>query len=179
VWYQTRLAKIEKLHYLNLEVNTGKSVKTKDNLNIRCRINSSEEHIWHTSHGQVNLLVDLIHNFYITWGKRQDDLELKFESLQREHKQLKEQYLAINNKIDLALQALEESKTSLARSSQNTDYIKRDITYLYKKFENTNIVEHNKEIVLSAAEVVKDNRPLNSDKWKYLKVILEETNHSK
>ena len=179
MWYQTRLAKIEKLHYLNLEVNTGKSVKTKDNLNIRCRINSSEEHIWHTSHGQVNLLVDLIHNFYITWGKRQDDLELKFESLQREHKQLKEQYLAINNKIDLALQALEESKTSLARSSQNTDYIKRDITYLYKKFENTNIVEHNKEIVLSAAEVVKDNRPLNSDKWKYLKVILEETNHSK
>jgi hypothetical protein len=179
VWYQTRLAKIEKLHYLNLGVNTGKSVKTKDNLNIKCRINSSEEHIWHTSHGQVNLLVDLIHNFYITWGKRQDDLELKFESLQREHKQLKEQYLAINNKIDLALQALEESKTSLARSSQNTDYIKRDTTYLYKKFENTNIVEHNKEIVLSSAKVVEDNRPLNSDKWKYLKVILEETNHSK
>ena len=174
-----RLTKIEKLHYLNLEVNTGKSVKTKDNLNIKCRINSSEEHIWHTSHGQVNLLVDLIHNFYITWGKRQDDLELKFESLQREHKQLKDQYLAINNKIDLALQALEESKTSLARSSQNTDYIKRDTTYLYKKFENTNIVEHNKEIVLSSAKVVEDNRPLNSDKWKYLKVILEETNHSK
>ena len=55
--------KIEKLHYLNLEVNTGKTVSTKENINIRCRINSSEEHIWHTSHSQINLIVDLIHNF--------------------------------------------------------------------------------------------------------------------
>jgi hypothetical protein len=117
--------KIEKLHYLNLEVNTGKTAKTKENINIKCRINSSEEHTWHTSHGQINLLVDLIHNFYISWGKRQDDLELKFESLQKEHKQLKEQYLATNNKLELALQALEESKDSLGRISQNSDYIKK------------------------------------------------------
>ena len=64
---------------MNLEVNTGKSVNTKENLNITCRINSSQEHTWHTSHGQINLIVDLIHNFYISWCKRQDDLELKFE----------------------------------------------------------------------------------------------------
>jgi len=43
--------KIEKLYYLNLEVNTGKTVNTKENINIRCRLNSYEEHIWHTSHG--------------------------------------------------------------------------------------------------------------------------------
>jgi hypothetical protein len=107
VWQILKLVKIKKLHYLNLEVNTGKTIKTKENKNIKYIINSSEEHIWHALHGQINLLIDLIHNFYISWGKRQDDLELKFESLQKEHKQLKEQYLATNNKLKLALQALE------------------------------------------------------------------------
>ena len=70
-------------------------------------------------------------------GKRQDDLELKFERLQKEHKHLEEQYLIINKKLELALQALEKSKISLGRISQNSDYIKKDITYLYKKLENT------------------------------------------
>ena len=154
--------KIEKLHYLNLEVNTGKTVTTKENINIRCRLNSSEEHTWHTSHGQINLIVDLIHNFYISWGKRQDELELKFDRLQKEHKHLEEQYSATNNKLELALQILEESKVSLGRISQNSDYIKKDITYLYKKTDN--IVEHNKEIVLSSAGIVESTRPLNSER---------------
>ena len=168
--------KIEKLHYLNLEVNTGKTVNTKENINIRCRLNSSEEHTWHPSHGQINLIVDLIHNFYISWGKRQDDLELKFDRLQKEHKHLEEQYSATNNKLELALQILEESKVSLGRISQNSDYIKKDITYLYKKTDN--IVEHNKEIVLSSAGIVESTRSLNSERWKYLRACLEETSHS-
>jgi len=168
--------KIEKLHYLNLEVNTGKTITTKENINIRCRLNSSEEHTWHTSHGQINLIVDLIHNFYISWGKRQDDLELKFDRLQKEHKHLEEQYSATNNKLELALQILEESKVSLGRISQNSDYIKKDITYLYKKTDN--IVEHNKEIVLSSAGIVESTRSLNSERWKYLRACLEETSHS-
>jgi len=155
--------RIEKLHYLNLEVNTGKTVNTKENINIRCRLNSSEEHTWHTSHGQINLIVDLIHNFYISWGKRQDDLELKFDRLQKEHKHLEEQYSATNNKLDLALQILEESKVSLGKISQNSDYIKKDITFLYKKTDN-NIVEHNKEIVLSSAGIVESTRSLNSER---------------
>jgi len=157
-------------------VNTGKTVTTKENINIRCRLNSSEEHTWHTSHGQINLIVDLIHNFYISWGKRQDDLELKFDRLQKEHKHLEEQYSATNNKLELALQILEESKVSLGRISQNSDYIKKDITYLYKKTDN--IVEHNKEIVLSSAGIVESTRSLNSERWKYLRASLEETSHS-
>ena len=169
--------KIEKLHYLNLEVNTGKTVTTKENINIRCRLNSSEEHTWHTSHGQINLIVDLIHNFYISWGKRQDELELKFDKLQKEHKHLEEQYSATNNKLDLALQILEESKVSLGKISQNSDYIKKDITFLYKKTDN-NIVEHNKEIVLSSAGIVESTRSLNSERWKYMRASLEETSHS-
>ena len=108
---------IEKLHYLNLEVNTGKRANTKENINIRCRLNNSEEHTWHTSYGQINLIVDLIHNFYISWGKRQDELELKFDRLQKEHKHLEEQYSVINNKLELALQILEESKVSLGKIS--------------------------------------------------------------
>ena len=169
--------KIEKLHYLNLEVNTRKTVTTKENINIRCRLNSSEEHTWHTSHGQINLIVDLIHNFYISWGKRQDDLELKFDKLQKEHKHLEEQYSATNNNLELALQILEESKVSLGKISQNSDYIKKDITFLYKKTDN-NIVEHNKEIVLSSAGIVESTRSLNSERWKYLRASLEETSHS-
>ena len=169
--------KIEKLHYLNLEVNIEKTVNTKENINIRCRLNSSEEHTWHISHGQINLIVDLIYNFYISWGKRQDDLELKFDRLQKEHKHLEEQYSATNNKLDLALQILEESKVSLGKISQNSDYIKKDITFLYKKTDN-NIVEHNKEIVLSSAGIVESTRSLNSERWKYLRACLEETSHS-
>ena len=118
----------------------------------------------------------MIHNFYISWGKRQDDLELKFDRLQKEHKHLEEQYSATNNKLELALQILEESKVSLGRISQNSDYIKKDITYLYKKTDN--IVEHNKEIVLSSAGIVESTRSLNSDRWKYLRASLEETSHS-
>ena len=170
--------KIEKLHYLNLEINTGKTVNTKENINIRCRLNSSEEHTWHTSHGQINLIVDLIHNFYISWGKRQDELELKFDRLQKEHKHLEEQYSATNNKLELALQILEESKVSLGKISQNSDYIKKDITFLYKKTDNINIVEHNKEIVLSSTGIVESTRSLNSERWKYLRASLEETSHS-
>lgn len=170
--------KIEKLHYLNLEVNTGKTVNTKENINIRCRVNSSEEHIWHTSHGQINLLVDLIHNFYIAWGKRQDDLELKFEKLQKEHKHLVEQYLITHNKLELALQLIEESKNSLGRISQNSDYIKNDISSLYKKLDNINTSEHSKDIVLSSSGIIELNRSLNSEKWKYLRACLEETSHS-
>ena len=146
--------KIEKLHYLNLEVNTVKTVNTKENINIRCRLNSSEEHTWHTSHGQINLIVDLIHNFYISWRKRQDDLELKFDRLQKEHKHLEEQYSATNDKLELALQTLEESKVSVGRINQNSDYIKNELTYLYKKIDNINIVEHNKEIVSSSGGIV-------------------------
>ena len=90
-----------------------------------------------------------------------------------------QQYLVANKKLELALQALEESKISLGRISQNRDYIKKDITYLYKKLENTNIIEPSKEIVLSSSGIIEVTRPLNSDKWKYLKASLEETSLSK
>ena len=154
------------------------AVNTKENINIRWRLNSSEEHTWHTSHRQINLIVDLIHNFYISWGKRQDDLELKFDRLQKEHKHLEEQYSATNNKLEQTLQTLEESKVFLGRISQNSDYIKKEITYLYKNLDSINIAEHSKEIVLPSAGIVEFTRSLNSERWKYLRASLEETSHS-
>jgi arginine decarboxylase-like protein len=51
---------IEKLKYLNLEIFTGKSINTKEIIKIRYRLNSTEEHSWHSSNGQLNLIVDLI-----------------------------------------------------------------------------------------------------------------------
>lgn len=72
--------------------------------------NPSEEHTWHTSHSQLNLIVDIIHKFYISWEKRQDNLNQKFENLFREYKNLAEKYSGLNNKIDLVLHKLEEAK---------------------------------------------------------------------
>ena len=120
----------------------------------------------------------MIHNFYISWGKRQDDLELKFDRLQKKYRHLEEQYSATNNTLELALQTLEESKVSLGRINQNSDYIKKKITYLYKNLDNINIVEHSKEIVLPSAGIVEFTRSLNSERWKYLRASLEETSHS-
>jgi len=77
------------------------------------------------------------------------------------------------------LQAFEESKIFLGKISQNSDYIKRDISYLFNKLESTNIAVHSKEIVLSSYVILEVTRSLNSDKWKYLIASLEETSVSK
>ena len=43
------------------------------------------DHTWHTNHSQLNIIVDLIYNFVITWGKRQEEVDLKLESLRKEY----------------------------------------------------------------------------------------------
>ena len=131
-WYQDQCLIIERLKYLNLEVSTGKVINTKENINIRCRINPSEEHTWHTSHSPLNLVVDLIHNFYISWGKRQDNLDQKFESLLREYQKLAEKYSSLNNKIDLVLHKLEEAKGRNFIVSKNNDYINEEVLSIGK-----------------------------------------------
>ena len=100
MWYQSQCLIIERLKYLNLEVSAGKVIKTKDNIDLRCRINSSEEHIWHTSHSQLNIVVDLIYNLYISWGKRQDILDQKFEGLFKEYQKLTDKCSELNNKTN-------------------------------------------------------------------------------
>ena len=99
--------------------------------------------------------------------------------MQKEHKHLEEQYLVTNKKLELALQASEEIKIFLEKISQNSDYIKKDISYLFNKVESTNISGYSKEIVLSSSGIIEVPRSLNSDKWKYLKASQEETRPSK
>ena len=123
---------IEKLKYLNLEVNTGKSIKTTDNIDIRCRINSSEEHTWHTTNSQLNLVVDLIYNLLISWGKRQDILDQKFANLFQEYKKLVERCSGLNSKLDLALHKIEEAKLRQNTICKNNDYIKEEVLSIGK-----------------------------------------------
>jgi hypothetical protein len=130
---------IEKLKYLNLECSIGKTINTKENINIRCRLNSLEEHSCHSSNSQLNLIINLIHNFYINWRKRQDNLELKFKNLYKEHKQLEEHYTLLNNKINLILNYLDESKAKQNLYIQNCEYIKEEITQFSQRLDSLKI----------------------------------------
>jgi hypothetical protein len=129
---------IERLKYLNLEVSTGKIIKTKENIDIRCRINPSEEHTWHTAHSQLNIVVDLVYNFFLTWGKRQDILDQKLENLFKEYQKLTEKYSSLNNKIDIVLHKLEEAKARQNTVNRNNDYIPENLINFRnsKKIEN-------------------------------------------
>jgi hypothetical protein len=107
-------------------------VKSKDNIDIRCRINPSEDHTWHTSHSQLNIVVDLIYNFFISWGKRQENLDQKLESLLKEYQKLIERFSGLNNKVDIALHKLEEAKTRQNTVCRNNDYIKEEVLSIGK-----------------------------------------------
>ena len=132
MWYQRQVSVIERLNHLNLEVSQGKVVNTKENINIKCRISPLEEHDWHSSHSQLNVVVDLIYNFFINWSKRQEELDLKIESLYKEYQDCVNKYSQINSKIELLLQKIEESKNNLNIISGNSDYIKEEITSVRK-----------------------------------------------
>ena len=115
-----------------MEVNTGKVIKTKDNIDIRCRLNSSEKHTWHTTHSQLNLVVDLVYNLLISWGKRQDILDQKFASLFQEYQKLVKRCSGLNSKLDIALHKLEEAKLRQNTIRKNNDYIKEEVLSIGK-----------------------------------------------
>jgi hypothetical protein len=150
---------IEKLKYSNLEISTGKSINTKENIKIRCRLNLTEDHSWHSSNSQLNLIIDLIQFFYINLGKRRDDLELKLKNIYKEYKQLEEQYTLLNNKLNLILNFLDESKVKQTIYNQNSEYIKEDVMRLTQRIDflkgklNTESVD--KKIVLPSSRLVK------------------------
>jgi hypothetical protein len=136
---------IERLKYLNLEVSAGRIIKTKENIDIRCRINPSEEHTWHTTHSQLNIIGDLIYNFFISWGKRQDILDQKFESLLKEYNKLAKKYSGLNNKIDIALHKLEEAKAGQITVCRKNDYIKEEVQSIGKNIEHS--LNKNKDLL--------------------------------
>jgi hypothetical protein len=99
-------------------------------------------------------------------GKRRDDLELKFKNIYKEHKQLEEQYTLLNNKLNLILNFLDESKVKQTIYNQNSEYIKEDVMRLTQHIDflkgklNTESVD--KEIVLSSSRLVTISRTINS-----------------
>ena len=143
-----RLLAIEKLKYLNLEISQGKTVNIKEDIGIKCRINPSEGHSWHTSNSQLNLIVDLIYNSFISRGRRQDDIDLKVESLHKEHQ---EQYQSINSKIDLLLHKIEEVKGEQNKVCRNSDYIKEEATIVRNSLNSflNNISTKKESLVIS------------------------------
>lgn len=156
-------------------MNTGKVINTKENINIRCKFNSSEEHIWHSSQGQLNLLVDLIHNFYITWGKRQDELDIKLDKLYKDHKEIEEQNSLLKNKINLVLQKLDEGKIEQNKYCQKSDYIKEEVSLIYKKLDSKRVIIEQKDIKLQE----EDSKVLIEQNNKILQLltqILEKVN---
>jgi predicted nuclease with TOPRIM domain len=142
----------------------------------------TEDHSWHLSNSQLNLIVNLIQIFYINWGKRQDDLELKFENLYKEHKQLEEQYTLLNNKLNLILNFSDESKAKQTLYNQNSEYIKEEVSRLTQRIDslkgklNTESVD--KEIVLSSSGLVTTSRTINLERWTYLRALPEKARNS-
>ena len=138
-------------------------IKTKDNIDIRCRINHSEEHTWHTTHSQLNIIVDLIYNSFISWGKRQDIWDQKFESLFREYQKHIEKYTLLNNKVDLVLHKLEEAKSRQNTVCKNNDYIKEELLSIGKninKNKDSTTSAETKQNILEIKSLVQEVKTL-------------------
>ena len=74
----------------------------------------------------------LPYNVVISWGKRQDNLDQKFENLFKEYQKLAERYSGLNNKLDIALHKLEEAKAKQNIVGRNNDYIKEEVLSIGK-----------------------------------------------
>ena len=73
-------------------------------------------------------------------------MEFKLENINKEYKQLTDQYIIINKNINLALRILEENKVQQNKSVQNCDYIKKEVDILYKRIESSSA---KKEVIRS------------------------------
>jgi predicted S18 family serine protease len=115
-------------------------------------------------------------------GKRKDDLELKFEKLYKEHKQLEEHYTLLNNKINLILNYLDKSKAKQNLYIQNCEYIKEKVTRFSQRLDSLknklNTEKCEKEIVLSSSGLVTTTRAINSERWIHLRALPEEVKDS-
>jgi hypothetical protein len=100
----------------------------------------------------------------------------------KEHKQLEQHYTLLNNKLNLILKFSNESKAKQTLYNQNSEYIKEDVTRLTQRIDslkgklNTESVD--KEIVLSSSGLVTTSRTINSERWIYLRALLEKTRNS-
>lgn len=104
------------------------------------------------------MVVDLIYNFYITWGKRQDSLNQKFEALNKEHKLLLEKYSELNSKINITLQTVEDIKEDQVIIRKNIDYIReeKNITLSAQEVEHHQIDKESEKHIIEIKNLVKE-----------------------
>jgi hypothetical protein len=88
----------------------------------------------------------------------------------------------LNNKLNLILNFLDESKAKQTLYNQNSEYIKEEVTRLTQRIDslkgklNTETID--KEIVLSSSGLVATSRTINSERWTYLRALPEKARNS-
>jgi hypothetical protein len=88
----------------------------------------------------------------------------------------------LNNKLNLILNLLDESKAKQTLYNQNSEYIKEEVTRLTQRIDslkgklNTETID--REIVLSSSGLVATSRTINSERWTYLRALPERARNS-
>jgi hypothetical protein len=88
----------------------------------------------------------------------------------------------LNNKINLILNYLDESKAKQNLYIQNCEYLKEEDTRFSQCLDSLknklNTEKCEKEIVLSSSGLVTTTRAINSEIWIYLRALPEKANDS-
>jgi hypothetical protein len=88
----------------------------------------------------------------------------------------------LNNKLNLILNLLDESKAKQTLYNQNSEYIKEEVTRLTQRIDSLkgklNTENIDKEIVLSSSGLVATSRTINSERWTYLRALPERARNS-
>jgi hypothetical protein len=101
-----------------------------------------------------------------------------YPDIYREYKQLEEQYnTSLDNKINLALQFLEENKLKQNLYYQNCEHLK-EVTQLHQRIDSLknrlNTEKCDKEILFTSSRLVTTTRAINLERWTYVRTLLEE-----
>jgi hypothetical protein len=88
----------------------------------------------------------------------------------------------LNDKINLILNYLDESKAKQNLYIQNCEYIKEEVTRFSQRLDSLknklNTEKCEKEIVLSTSGLVTTTRAIHSERWIYLRALPEEAKDS-
>jgi Txe/YoeB family toxin of Txe-Axe toxin-antitoxin module len=88
----------------------------------------------------------------------------------------------LNNKINLVLKFLDESKAKQNLYNQNCEYIKEEVTRLAQCIDSLkgklSTEKIDKEIVLSSSRRITTSRTINSEIYSYLRALPEKAGDS-
>jgi hypothetical protein len=88
----------------------------------------------------------------------------------------------LNNKLNLILNFLDESKAKQTLYNQNSEYVKEEVTKLTQLIDSLkgklNTESIDKEIVLSSSGLITTSRTINLERWTYLRALPEKARNS-